>query len=112
MVADVRAALNYLSGEPQVATDKMGIWGTSFGGALALMVATGDTRVKALVDQMGPVNFEHNYKDIHNEIAQKIEFQTARGGLPLFPSPKQAKNPGLRGYPDWAALKRFNTLIV
>ena len=35
---------------------------------------------------------------------------TARGELPPFPGPEVSKNPGLKGYPDWAALKRFDPM--
>ena len=34
----------------------------------------------------------------------------ARGSLPPFPGPEVRKNPGLKGYPDWSALKRFDPM--
>jgi dienelactone hydrolase len=52
MLADVRAALHYLGGEPQVMPNNLGIWGTSLGGGLAMVMAAGDDRIKVLVDQM------------------------------------------------------------
>ena len=111
MVADIRASLNYLSGEPQVMPDNLGIWGTSFGGALALVVAASDDRIKAYVDQMGPVNFAYNYKDLPSQMTRKMAVAMARGDLPPYPGPEVRKNPGLKGYPDWSALKRFNPMM-
>lgn len=110
MLADVRASLNYLSGEAQVMPENLGIWGTSFGGALSLVIASSDDRIKAYVDQMGPVNFAYNYSDFPTKAARQMAAATARGELPPFPGPEVAKNPGLKGYPDWAALKRFDPM--
>jgi len=110
MSEDVRSALHYLGGEPQVMQDNLGIWGTSMGGALALSVAARDNRVKALVDQMGPVNHEYNLKDIHPAQMLEQETRVARGELPPFPGPEGTPNPQLNGYPDWVAMKRFNPL--
>ncbi|MEH6584685.1 MAG: alpha/beta fold hydrolase [Halioglobus sp.] len=110
MMADIRASLNYLSGEPQVTSDNLGIWGTSFGGALSLVMASSDDRIKAYVDQMGPVNFGHNYKDLAIQMTRQMAVAMARGELPPFPDPEGRKNPGLKGYPDWSALKRFDPM--
>ncbi|MEH6590070.1 MAG: alpha/beta fold hydrolase [Halioglobus sp.] len=110
MLADVRASLDYLSGEPQVMADNLGIWGTSFGGALSLVMASSDDRIRAYVDQMGPVNFGYNYKDLPQELTRKMSVSRARGESPPFPGPEVFKNPGLKGYPDWAALKRFDPM--
>jgi len=110
MLSDVRAALHYLGGEPQVMPNNLGIWGTSFGGALAVVMAANDDRVQALVDQMGPVNFPYNQKKLPAVVARKIETAMARGDVAPFPNAKTGKTPGLKGYSDWAAMKRFNSL--
>jgi dienelactone hydrolase len=110
MLADVRAALHFLGGEPQVMPNNLGIWGTSLGGGLAMVMAAGDDRIKVLVDQMGPVNYVHNLREMPIAMARKIETLTARGILPPFPDATMAKNPALKGYPNWAAMKRFNPM--
>jgi acetyl esterase/lipase len=110
MLADVRAALHYLGGEPQVMPNNLGIWGTSLGGGLAMVMAASDDRIKVLVDQMGPVNYVHNLRKMPAAMARKIETLTARGILPAYPDATMAKNPALKGYPDWAAMKRFNPM--
>jgi dienelactone hydrolase len=110
MLSDVRAALHYLGGEPQVIPNNLGIWGTSLGGGFAVIMASNDDRVNALVSQMGPVNYPHNLKQMPAAMARKMETATARGILPPFPSPAMAKSSALKGYPNWAAMKRFNPL--
>jgi dipeptidyl aminopeptidase/acylaminoacyl peptidase len=110
MLADVRAALHYLGGEPQVMPNNLGIWGTSLGGGLAMVMAASDDRIKVLVDQMGPVNYVHNLREMPIAMARKIETLTARGILPSYPDASMAKNPALKGYPNWAAMKRFNPM--
>ncbi|MFT5889561.1 MAG: dienelactone hydrolase [Zhongshania sp.] len=42
MSEDVRAALHHLGSEPQVMPNNMAAWGTSMGGALALVAAATD----------------------------------------------------------------------
>jgi len=110
MLADVRAALHYLGGEPQVMPENLGIWGTSFGGGLAMVTAANDDRIKVLVDQMGPVNYAYNLRGLSIGTTRKTEELTARGELPPYPGPTMSKSPGLKGYPNWAALKRYNPI--
>ncbi|HTE41288.1 MAG TPA: dienelactone hydrolase family protein [Steroidobacteraceae bacterium] len=51
-VQDFRAAISYLQGEPGVDADRIGIWGTSNGGAVVTAVSGLDGRVKAAVVQV------------------------------------------------------------
>ncbi|MBY0495065.1 MAG: alpha/beta hydrolase [Cyanobacteria bacterium] len=51
-VADFRAAISFLQGEPGVDPDKIGIWGSSNGGSVVIVVAAVDARVKAVVSQV------------------------------------------------------------
>lgn len=54
-VADFRAAISFLQGEPGIDPDRIGIWGSSNGGTVVLAVAATDARVKAVVAQVtGP----------------------------------------------------------
>ena len=48
-VEDVRNAISYLQGEPGVDPDRIGLWGSSFAGGNAIVVAALDARVKAIV---------------------------------------------------------------
>jgi dienelactone hydrolase len=47
-----RCAVDYLEGEPNVDADRLGAWGTSYGGGIALHAAADDTRIKALAVQV------------------------------------------------------------
>ncbi|MEV7661933.1 alpha/beta hydrolase [Paenarthrobacter sp. NPDC089316] len=49
---DIRNAITYLTTRPEVDASRIGLWGTSFAGGHALMVAAIDKRVKAVVAQV------------------------------------------------------------
>jgi hypothetical protein len=52
-VADVQAALSFLGAQPEVDADRLGIYGTSYGGATVVWVAAIDERVKCAVSVVG-----------------------------------------------------------
>lgn len=52
-VADVQAALTVLGLQPEVDADRLGIYGTSYGGATVVWTAAVDTRVKCTVSCVG-----------------------------------------------------------
>jgi fermentation-respiration switch protein FrsA (DUF1100 family) len=52
MVEDYRNAITWLSNRPEVDSQKIGIWGTSYSGGLCLFVGSHDKRVKAVVAQV------------------------------------------------------------
>jgi dienelactone hydrolase len=110
MSEDVRAALNYLAAESGVMGDNLGIWGTSMGGGLALVMAASDDRIKALVSQMGPLNYKYNLNHIPDQKMRQVEAMVARGELPPFPGPTGSQSSQLKGYPDWVAMKRFDPM--
>ena len=49
---DIRCALSFLAGEPCVDAERIGIFGTSYGGGLVAWVAGNDPRVKCVVAQV------------------------------------------------------------
>ena len=55
-VADVQAALTFLGTLPQVDPQRLGIYGTSYGGATVVFVAAVDPRVKCVVSVVGVGN--------------------------------------------------------
>jgi pimeloyl-ACP methyl ester carboxylesterase len=111
MVEDVRAALHFLGSESQVMPNNLGIWGTSMGGGLAVVVAANDDRVKALVSQLAPLNYKYNLRMIPDQQMRQVEAMAARGIIPPYPGPKSKVNPMLRGFPDWVAMKRFDPML-
>ena len=52
-VADAQAALSFLALQPEVDADRLGIYGTSYGGATVVWLAAVDERVKCTVSVMG-----------------------------------------------------------
>ena len=52
-IDDIRNAITYMEGVPEVDADRIGLWGTSFGGGHAPYTAAIDPRVKAVVAQVG-----------------------------------------------------------
>jgi hypothetical protein len=50
---DFRAAISYIQGEPGIDPERIGIWGSSNGASVVLVVASQDARVKAVVAQVG-----------------------------------------------------------
>jgi fermentation-respiration switch protein FrsA (DUF1100 family) len=51
-VEDVRNAITWVSNQPEVDPQRIGLWGTSFGGGIVVYSATYDKRVKAVVAQV------------------------------------------------------------
>jgi fermentation-respiration switch protein FrsA (DUF1100 family) len=52
-IDDIRNAISFFETLPEVDPDRIGLWGTSFGGANAPYAAAVDTRIKAVVGQVG-----------------------------------------------------------
>jgi len=53
---DVRSALAFLMGESQVDANRIGIWGSSNGGGLAMATACQFEEIKVLISQVGSMN--------------------------------------------------------
>ncbi|HEY6168294.1 MAG TPA: alpha/beta fold hydrolase, partial [Verrucomicrobiae bacterium] len=49
---DVRAAISFVAGDPNVDTKRIAIWGSSYGGGLVTWTAGNDPRVKCVVAQV------------------------------------------------------------
>ena len=52
-VADAQAALSFLALQPEVDADRLGVYGTSYGGATVVWLAAVDERVKCAVSVVG-----------------------------------------------------------
>src|ERR1700722_2389526 len=57
-VADAQAALTFLGAQPEVDAGRLGIYGTSYGGATVVFAAAVDRRVKCVVSVVGIGNGE------------------------------------------------------
>jgi dipeptidyl aminopeptidase/acylaminoacyl peptidase len=49
---DIRAAISFVAGEPNVDANRIGLWGSSYGGGLVTWVAGNDPRVKCVAAQV------------------------------------------------------------
>ncbi len=55
---DYRNALTWLSLQPEIDADCLGVWGSSFSGGHVIQVAAHDSRVKAVVSQAGAMDVD------------------------------------------------------
>ena len=73
---DLRNALTWLSERPEVDAERIGLWGTSFGGGHALRVAALDRRVAAVVAQVPGVGLWRYFR--RNEPTVRERFHARR----------------------------------
>ena len=99
-IADIRAAFAWLASEDGVDPQRLGLWGTSYGGGHVVSVAGSDDRVRAVVAQIG--GYGHPREPWFAELARRRMADKARGRLDV-PIPQGIDQPpGLRGTPDVA----------
>lgn len=63
-IEDYRSALTWLSRQPEVDADRLGVWGTSFSGGHVLHLGAYDARVKAVVSQVGAMDLYENARRV------------------------------------------------
>lgn len=101
-IADVRAALAFLRGQPGVDIARVGLWGTSYGGGHVVSVAANEPRVKAVVAQIG--GFGPPDAAWFNDLAVRRNEDKACGRIdPPIPQGIDG-SPGLKGTPDVARM--------
>jgi uncharacterized protein len=66
-VEDYRNAITWLSDQPEVDPERIGVWGTSFSGGIVLQVGTFDKRVKAVVAQAPSALNAESRRDMNPE---------------------------------------------
>lgn len=101
-IEDLRAAIDFLVGEPSVDVEKIGLWGTSFGGGHVTWTAAHDPRIDAIVSQVGAMNTTLAMDTVFaeqggSEYTRGLAIQRARGEID--PVPQGNELPGLRGSP-------------
>ena len=105
---DIDAAVSYVHGEPMVDKDRIGIWGTSFGGGHVIYRAAHDGRIACVVAQVGsmPDDWTKRYPDGLKGVYQQ-KSDRARGLVE--PAPQGGGSPGvLRGTPYSERIALFN----
>ncbi|HYA36277.1 MAG TPA: alpha/beta fold hydrolase [Candidatus Binataceae bacterium] len=105
---DINNALDYLIAEPSVDPDRIGLWGSSFGGGHVIYVAGHDPRIKVVVSQvpgMGPPTDEHGFAS-PGPLVQKLSSDMARGEIQSIPRPKEQPE-SLKGIGDFRTMWRY-----
>ena len=106
-----RVAVDYIDGDDNVDTSRIGAWGTSFGGGVALSSACNDDRIKALVIQVAAVE---GLPASYVEHARRRAIDMARGVLPSMPDgsldPLPVDVPGILHFPRMRAYRPINDI--
>lgn len=104
---DIDAAVSYVHGEPMVDKDRIGIWGTSFGGGHVIYRAAHDRRIACVVTQVGsmPDDWTQRFPARLNAV-YKQKSDRARGLVD--PAPQGESPPGLNGSPYPERIALFN----
>lgn len=100
---DIINCLDFLSGEECVDTDRIGIWGSSFGCGHAIYVTCTDARIKCLVAQVGGAL---QRPLIDSPLMAQRATEKARGEHGVLP-PLVDGHESLAGYPDYAKITRY-----
>ena len=106
--SDFQHALDFLVGEPHVDPDKIGIWGTSYGGGMVIWNAAHDDRAKAVVSQVGGMGVAWPEMEA---VAAKRQTDIARGDMEPIPQAID-KTGELRGTPNFAHMIRYDAVEV
>ena len=104
---DIDAAISYVYGEPMVDTQRIGIWGTSFGGGHVIYRAAHDRRIACVVAQVGgqAADWTGQYPDRLKGI-YKQKSDRARGLIDPMPQGERASRE-LRGSPHMERISLF-----
>ncbi len=119
-VRDIVSAIDFLSGEPGINLDRIGIWGTSYSGGHVIHVGARDDRIAAIVSQVGYQGVGWGPGQVR--LARQRAIDKARGRIDPIPQGID-RVPNLRGTPDlakmldhrpidWAHKVRVPTLII
>ena len=101
---DIIHCLDFLSGEPGVDPDRIGLWGTSFGGGHVVYVAALDKRVKCIVSQVPSMN--GGWVNLYYQ-PSKLATQRARGEID--PVPQNVNKIGrLNGTPFLSRIAKYH----
>lgn len=113
-VQNYRAAVDYIVGEPQVDTDRIGAWGTSFGGGIAMYCAAHDPRIKVLSVQVASLL---QLKGPMRQYAEQRATAIARGEFASVPvgvdqMPNLAGTPHLHKALQYDVIKAVDSLTI
>jgi pimeloyl-ACP methyl ester carboxylesterase len=111
---DFKSAIDWLEQQPGVDAQRIGIWGTSFGGGIVTHVAAHDIRVRACVAQapildgdywIRSLNREHEYLAVKKYLTEARRRRAREGGDPHVPMGQPAADGFLPMPPDPAMIQ-------
>lgn len=100
---DIDAAITFIEGEPGVDANRIGIWGSSFGGGHVIWRAAHDARVKCVLAQVGSMNSKIG---LDAEAIHATKIQRVRGEISPLPLDDE-KPEGLTGSPYYERFIEF-----
>ncbi|WP_082378322.1 alpha/beta hydrolase [Caballeronia cordobensis] len=86
-IEDFRAAISYVRSRPEVDRERIGIWGSSYSGGHALVVAAIDKRVKCVVSQVPTI-------DGHAAGQRRMRYDKAQSLQAAFERDREARFAG------------------
>lgn len=102
-----RSAVDFMEGEAHVDPHRIGAWGTSFGGGIALHHTANDERIKVLAVQVA--SLASVLKGDLAAHARQRAIDAARGTIPSIPQGLDAY-PRLAGTPHLARFLQYNAI--
>lgn len=109
---DIDAAITFVEGEPMVDANRIGIWGSSYGGGHVVWRAANDDRVKCVVAQVGAMDQRGSVIGTESEAGGEKALHAskiARVRGESAPVPFDAVVPeGLRGAPYYERFLEFS----
>jgi hypothetical protein len=120
---DIRAAISFVGGEPGVDAERIGLWGTSYGGGLATWTAGHDPRVKCTVAQVpgmgggrGPQAIARSFELLTRQARGEIEpvpYGTGKFGGLMAVYAQMRQNPAKAiGYNVFEAAETIRTPML
>jgi dienelactone hydrolase len=94
-IEDYRSALTWLSLQPEIDDDRLGVWGASMSGAHVIHVAAYDPRVRAVVSMVAPMDLhamirgavgEEQFAAMQQLTVQERVRRVTGGGEAYFPN--------------------------
>ncbi len=106
-IRDITNCLDYLESDPNVDPERIGLWGTSYGGGHVVYMAAHDPRVKVIVAQASA----QTPALIASELARSRAVARARGEIGPSP-PAEDAVPGLGGVHDLAKMRLYRPIAT
>lgn len=106
---DIINCVNFISGESMVDPNRIGLWGTSYGGGHVLYVATHDDRIKCIVSQVPSMDSTVWFQEDQSRMEEIRETTIKRSRGEMDPVPQGVnKVPGLNGTPYWCRIAHYS----